>query len=209
MINIKARLFMKKLIKIWVFVGMFILTGCSQKAIDIDVSSSVYKPTKVQNLNIKDLVISNKAESGEFINTMLFSDTIIPIEPYVSTSETVEEDIKTFFNNYKFDVNSNKHLKINIIDADAYLVWGGASKIPIVGLLFVAADTDYVMNVKILFEIEEDGKVLNSYQFYDKIKIRHSAAVESSISDGYKMLIEKYRMKLFGELENTYINRYF
>lgn len=199
---------MHKFLYISILVVISLLTGCSQKALEIDVSESMYRPTKISKIDINSLNITNKAEGGKFINTLLFSDTIIPIEPNAPTDELVENDIKTFFSNYQLTKDSKKVLNVYITNADAYVVWGGAQKIPIVGLLFVAADTDYVMNLRVIFEIEENGKVLNSYQFNDKIKIRHSAAVENSIVEGYQLLIEAYRQKLFNELENRFVHRY-
>jgi len=118
----------------------FIVIGfnrCANKPININVSKSKYQVKEKVEIDIKNIMIVDKAQNGEMINTTLDSDTIIPLVPEVSTKEIVENDIKDYFQSMKMLQSSNKILKITIKKADSYWTWSDVQKIPIFGLFAV------------------------------------------------------------------------
>ncbi|MCD8545168.1 MAG: hypothetical protein LRY52_10110 [Sulfurospirillum cavolei] len=66
----------------------------------------------------------------------------------------------------------------------------------------------YGLNIKVLFEVEEDGKVIKSYTFNDTIKIKNGNATQDDIMAGYKKLISHYREVFFNEIHNQFTKRY-
>jgi len=195
--------------KILVALAAIILTGCSSTPLKVDLSSSEYQSEIIQKKDIYGLNIINKADPGKLLNTMLGSDSHLPIKTAQPTKLTVENDIKQYFEETtQINQNSTHSVTATIYKADAYWVWGGASKIPIFGLLATGSDAPYRMNLKVLLEIENNGKVEKSYLFDEVIEIQASAATEESIKAGYADLIAKARKALFSELDKRFINRY-
>jgi len=189
------------------------LIGCATAPPVIDLSESVFKAgieNQSERKQIGTLKIINKADDGKFVNTILGSDTIFPIKPAVTTKETVEQDLKRFFDGaLRIDKTADQDLTVTISKADSYWIWGGAAKIPFIGLALVNADTEFGVNLRILFEIEIKGKVTASYLFDEKITIQDKAATQEAIIQSYKRLIAEYRKRLFDELEARFVGRYF
>ncbi|MFA5460445.1 MAG: hypothetical protein WC274_00030 [Sulfurimonas sp.] len=183
-------------------------SGCANKPINIDVSESKYKIKEQVEIDIKNINIENVSNNGEMINTILGSDTIIPIIPEVPTKETVENDIKDYFHTMKMIESSNKVLKIVVKKADSYWTLSDLQKIPIFGLFAVGQKVTYGLNLKVLFEVEEDGKVIKSYTFNDTIKIKNGNVTQDDIIAGYKKLISQYREVFFNEIHNQFTKRY-
>jgi hypothetical protein len=186
-----------------------ILAGCSSAPLKVDLSSSEYQPEIVKKKDIRELNIINKAAHGKLVNTMLGSDTHFPIQTAQPTKQTIANDIERYFEETtKKNHNSTNSVTVTVYKADAYWVWGGASKIPIFGLLAAGSETPYRMNLKILLEIEYNGMVEKSYLFDEVIEIQASAATEESIKTGYASLVAESRRALFSELDKRFINRY-
>ena len=88
-------------------------------------------------------------------------------------------------------------------------MWGGAAKLPFVGIARAAADYDIGMNLKVLMEIEDSGKVVSSYLFDEKILIRDKVTDQAAMAETYRNLVNAYRIKFFWELDRNFVNRYF
>ncbi|MBP1680814.1 MAG: hypothetical protein H6Q35_1153 [Proteobacteria bacterium] len=183
-------------------------SGCAKKSINIDVSDSKYQVKEQVKIDIKKINIENLSNNGEMKNTILGSDSIIPIVPETPTKKTVEDDIKDYFLTMEMLKSSNRVLKIIVKEADSYWTFSDVQKIPIVGLFAVGEKVTYGLNLKILFEVEEDGKVIKSYTFNDTIKIKNGNATQDDIIAGYKKLISQYREVFFNEIHNQFTKRY-
>lgn len=198
------------------FIGIFsciVLAGCVGAPLVVDVSDSIYRgasPNRTPAHRISTLTIVNNAGDGKMVNTTLGSDSIIPILPHTPTRATVEQDIKRYLEEHLLtDSSAKRSLRVTISKADSYWVWGSAAKIPFVGLALVASDTEIGMNLKVLIEIEDSGKVVSSYLYDEKIVIQDKATDQEAISASYRKLVGTYRKKFFGELDSQFINRYF
>lgn len=191
----------------------FSLGGCANAPLNIDVSDSIYtgsNPVRSIVHSISSIVFVNKATDGKMVNTTLGSDSVFPIVPLVPTKATVEDDVRRYFDRHLvINSDSVRSIKVSILKADSYWVWSSAAKIPFVGILFVDADTDFGINLKVLIEIEQAGKVISSYLFDEKIVIQAKSTTEEKIKDSYKALISNYRETFFGHLDLNFINRYF
>jgi len=198
---------------LYLILAVISLGGCANTPMSIDLSQSehlIQSKSKQGKAGVSSVVITNKAEKTKFVNTPLGSDSLFPFNTDVEIRQTVETDISRFFD-LALDKNqkSSRSLAITINKADGYWVWGGASKIPIVGLFTIGSVTDFVVYLKVLFEIEEDGKVVSSYLIDDKYFIKGSAASEDVIKENYQRLIAEYRTKFFNELDSRFVARYF
>jgi hypothetical protein len=186
--------------------------GCATAPPVIDLSKSVFKAglaNQSERKQIGTLKIINKADDGKLVNTILESDTIFPIKPAVTTKETVEQDLKRFFEDTLIiDKTADQDITVTISKADSYWIWGGNAKIPFIGLALVNADYEFGVNLRVLFEIEKKGKVTASYLFDEKITIQDKAAAEEAIIRSYQRLIAEYRKRFFDELETRFLGRY-
>lgn len=190
------------------------LSGCaSAPPRAIDLSQSIYRVSTesvASRKAVSRIEIRNTADDGKLINTMLGSDTFSPIKPATTTKQTVESDLHSFFSlALRPDAASTRSLVITISKADSYWVWGGVAKVPFFGLLVVGADTEIGMNIKVLFEVEEGGKVISTYLFDEKISIQDQASTGDAIAVSYQRLIATYRKKFFDELDARFVSRYF
>ena len=190
-----------------------LVCGCASAPPVIDLSESVFKAGSVKHSerkNIGTLKIINKADDGKFVNTILGSDSVFPIKPATTTKETVEQDLNRFFDNVlNIDKTSDQSLTVTVSKADSYWVWGGADKLPIIGIFTANSDREFGLNLRVLFEIEQKGKVTASYLFDEKITVQDKATTQEAIIQSYRKLIAEYRKRFFGEIETSFVGRYF
>jgi hypothetical protein len=105
---------------------------------------------------------------------------------------------------------ATKSLKIKIKKAYSYYVTGAGDTVPFVGLFTVHSNHPYNFHLDVLFEIEENGKVLKSYDFDEEIILKDGkTAYPSDIEEFYTRLIKFYRKEFFNHLDNEFIDRYF
>lgn len=189
------------------------LVGCANTPMSVDLSQSEHllqSRSSQSKATVSNVSITNKAEKTKLVNTPLGSDTFFPFNTDIEIRKTVEADIRNFFDQaLDKSQKTSRSLVVTIYKADGYWVWGGASKIPFVGLFTVNAETDYVVSLRVLFEIEEDEKVTSSYLVDDKFVIQGSAAAEDVIKENYQRLIAEYRKIFFNDLDNRFVARYF
>lgn len=196
---------------LFVFLMAGLMSGCASNPAVVDLSDSIYKINNKSNSERKSLsgfVLINKAAKSELING-LGSDTYIPISTATPTRDTVESDLRDYFENkLSLDAGNNRSLRVTIYKADSYWAWTAADKIPIFGLLFVGSDTEFSINLRVLFEVEVQGKVVASYLYDEKIIVEDKATTDESVVQSYKKLIAAYRGKFFEDLDNNFIHRY-
>ncbi|MBL8429108.1 MAG: hypothetical protein JNJ95_04350 [Dechloromonas sp.] len=199
-------------LKVVLLTGLLALltTACSPVRPNIDLSDSAYiasASTKSDSRKISNLDIRSTADEGEIVR--LFPETYIPIKTVITTSKTVEADLKKFFDDVtSVDPSASRSLAITITKADCYWLYGGAMAIPFVGLLAVGADTDFGMNLRFLIEVEENGRVISTYRVEEKIVIQGKATTRDSVEESYKKLMAEYRKRVFGALEDRFVKRY-
>lgn len=191
--------------------AMLLLGGCTPSLLQADLSGSAYRSEASrgwQKKPIAALKVINNASDGK-MQYGLIEDTAVPLKLATPTRVTVENDVRDFFaESAAIDGASNINLVITIARADSYWISTGVSKIPIIGLAAVAADTEFGMNLRILFEVEEAGKVRASYLFDEKVTINDQAMTRETIALAYQKLVAEYRKRLFSELEGRFVQRY-
>ncbi len=197
---------MKKYSFIIPFLILFFV-GCTIKPMEVDLGSNQFNNQASLNINIKKISVE-KIEKEIKFDYSGYGDSKMPIVTKESTTTVVEKDIKEYFSKLVFNSNSNRTVNITIKEATPYWIFSGANKVPVVGLFTAGMQTDYFLNLNILFEIEENGKVINSFLYDDVITIKNSASFEEDIKKGYQILIKEYRNVFFDDLENKFIKRY-
>ncbi|MBF0417383.1 MAG: hypothetical protein HQL86_03940 [Magnetococcales bacterium] len=188
-----------------------VLAGCATPII-ADLSGSDYNLSRKINSNIKlsKVNVRNLAPETKFSTTNPGSQTHFAIRTETQFRKTLEDDIKRYFDQaVQIDTLANKSLTITIKSADNYFVWEGNSQVPLIALLSVGSDVDYIISLKILFEIEENNKVVNSYYYDDIVTIKGKGAVNSDIKEAYQKLVAEYRAKFFSDIETMFLKRYF
>jgi hypothetical protein len=192
------------------FLCIFLL-GCSSQPLKIDIPATTFSSSKLSSSKpkLQSIEIINKAKEGKLKNSPLGSDSIFPIKTSPTTQVIVENDIRNYFRiNTEIGNKNNINLRVVIHKADSYWVWGGSSKIPIFGLLTVASNTEFGINLKLSFEVIVDGKVARTYWYDEVITIQAPATTEESLKSSFKHLIDEYRATLFSELHKEFIQRY-
>lgn len=188
-----------------------LLIGCALKPPVIDLSGSVFKvgsARQSEKKQIGTLRIINKADDGKSDFGFL-SNTIVQINPATTTKETVEQDLRHFFEDtVSIDKTASQDLTVTISKADSCYVVGGASQLPFVGLALVNIDREFVLNLRVLFEIEKKGKVTAQYLFDEKITVRGKTTTQEAIMQSYQKLIAEYRKRFLGEIETSFLSRY-
>lgn len=190
------------------FIGLF---GCAAQPLKVDLSQTIYSAPIPNSTKPKlgKITFINKANDGLLINTTLGSDSIFPINTEEPTKETIEADLKRYLQERTVSSrDAKKSLQVVIHKADAYWVWSSIAKIPIFGLALVDADTEFGLNLKVSFEVEEGEKVVSTYWFDDVITIQAKATTQEKMKESYEKLIEKYRNTLFNELDSQFVRRY-
>ena len=202
---------MKKFIAL--LVVLVLLTGCAAGPRTVDLSESFNKTNPlriVERKRISAYKILNKSESTPNQSSGVFSTSYNGIGTAIKTKETVEEDLRNFINkSFEVDGTTDKVLIVTLLKADSYWVLDTLEKLPFVGLLTAAADREFGLNLRVRFEIEQSGKVVNSYLVDEKITVKASAATDAALKDSYKKLISEYRAIFFPDLENNFVLRYF
>jgi hypothetical protein len=188
------------------------VTACSTTPMVVELADSIYRPSSTKEgdqYGVSFVKVLNKADEGRFVNNP-FGDSVFPIKPHTPTRETVEDDLRRFLiETLPVRQAAPRSLRVTISKAESYWIYGGAMTIPVIGLAFVGADTEFGMNLRVLFEIEENGKVTRSYLFDERITVQGKATTPDSIKESYQKLIAEYRTRFFGELETNFLNRYF
>jgi hypothetical protein len=189
-----------------------LLSACAHSPPVIDVSDSIYKSNSAIDISKKEISSINfriTADDGTYVKGGIGSDTLFPIRPATTTKQTVESDLRRFFSSVTSAKSSApRSMTVTIGKADSYWTMSAAANTPILGLALVGSDTDFGMNVRILIEIEESGKVIASYIFDEKIIIQGKSTNGEAIRESYKVLVAAYRKRLFSELESRFVPRY-
>lgn len=188
------------------------LSSCAAPPLVIDLPPSAYKTspeTVIPSKPISNVDIRTTADDGNSVYGGIGADTLVQINPVTKTKQTVESDLRQFFvEAVPSDKASNRSITVTIRKVDSYWVWSAAAKTPIIGLAFANADTAFGMNVPVLIEVEEGGKVVSSYIFDERITIQGKATTRETIEAAYKRLVAEYRRRLYGELEARFVRRY-
>ena len=160
----------------------------------------------------KAVRVVNQADDGKGPAPSFISDSYVPIKPATTTKETVESDIKQFFaESFRLGPLAPKSLVVTISKADSGMVnrWEAKIPIPFVGIVGTLAETEFYMNLRVLLEVEQNGKVISSSLFDEKVTIQGHCSRREVFIQSYRRLIAEYRRRFFGELETKFIDRYF
>lgn len=183
------------------------LAACASPLV-VDTSESVIKPAGTYRSTVSSYEIVNGSPAMQR-EIALFGDSYVPLVLAKPTSETVEEDLRRLFDaTISRAPTSEYSFRVLIKRAHSHWTWSTAQKLPFVGLALVSAPVDYTLDLAILFEVEQNGRVLRTFPYERKVVIQNSAAVESSQIEGYQRLIAEYRATALREIERELIGRY-
>jgi hypothetical protein len=178
--------------------------------IDVSRSAVLVKSTLADSSKptVSAFEVQNQAPPPPRSKISAFDDVDIPIRS--ETDKTVADDLTNYFAKAtRTDPASPQKVIARIERADAHFVFGGAKRIPFLGILAIGSDTDFVMNLRVIFEVETNGKVLRTYQVNETYTVPDGKSADTdSVNDSYRRLVELYRTRLFSELDQTFTPRY-
>lgn len=193
------------------FVAAVVLCGCAPMAVDLSGSDNLVN-RQVQKSDQFDykLVVLNKAPETTTKN-ILFGTGIHPINfTAEKPKDTLERDIKRYFGKITSRVDNERRVVVRIDRADAYYEGRASKQIPFIGLFTVwIPNTLYVFDINVYFEVEENGKVIRSWPFTQKVEFHEGeTATPSGLERSYQQLISMYRKSMFDSLNEEFIPRY-
>lgn len=184
------------------------LAGCAPALKRVDLSESNYQSRLFQQRSsntVQQFTVINKAKPGEFERdgASNFSESRIPIQAEEEAKVVVERDLQEYFKaSLSESERSSRKVFATIYRADAYQAskLNGTAFIPIVGA-FTGSDQKIGLNLKVLVEVEDQGKVVKEFTFDQRIEKKMQGL--ESIEDHYKRLVAQYREQLFSELDRN------
>lgn len=192
------------------FLGSILLSGCAPMVVDLSGSEHFVnrQAEKEYRFDYK-LVVLNRAPETK-MDQRLFGASTFPIRTEEKPKETLEKDLKRFFDRVTARTDNEKRIVARIDKADAYWINPGVNTIPFVGLITVWAPRyPFVFDIGVTFEVEENGKVVHSYNFTQKVEIDDAnCSTQSEIEESYKRIISMYRQIMFDSLEQEFLPRY-
>lgn len=198
--------------KYLILLAAAILTGCTNPPLKPDLTDSSHLLVKRQANtlpSVANVKIVNNAPATKLVNSSLGSDSFIPFHTDPPIRKVVEDDlIKFVSNSTTINPLSEKSITFTITKANGYWVWGGVSKVPFAGILTINSEIDYILDLRILCEIEIGGKVSNSFTIDESFTIQNSAATQTQLELGYTKLIAAYRETLYSTLRSRFLDRY-
>lgn len=150
-----------------------LMSGCAPLVVDLSGSDHLVD-RQTQNPDRFDykLVVLNRAPEPK-IDQHLFGASTFPMRTTEKPRETLEKDIKRFFDHLTMRTDDERRIVARIDKAEAYWINPGVNTVPLVGMFTVwAANYPFVFDISVTFEVEENGKVVHSYPFTQKVRFR-------------------------------------
>lgn len=191
-------------------VAVMLLSGCAPMVVDLSGSEQlVNRQAQKQDRFDYKLVVLNRAPETKMDQNM-FGASTFPMRTEEKPNVTLEKDIKRFFDNVTTRTDNERRIVARIDRADAYWINPGVNTIPFVGLITAwAARYPFVFDISVTFEVEENGKVVHSYPFTQKVEIEDGdGSTPSGIEKSYQRIVSMYRQMMFDSLEQEFIPRY-
>lgn len=172
-----------------------LLTACATPAIDLSGSEHlVARPSHMGGPYDYRLVIVNKAHDMD-THLSFLGPNRMAVRVEEPPRKTVEKDLERFFASILVPLDGNRRIVARIERADAYWVNPAVNTIPLVGLVSAfAVRYSFYFDLRVTFEVEEQGKVLRAFLFDEEVSLSDGDALTASAIEGsYRRLIARYR----------------
>lgn len=187
------------------------LQGCAQIKVDLSDSERFVRPAATQQKYDYKLVVLNRAQDTKE-EPAFFTASTHPIGKKVvdQPKDTVEQDIKAFFEPLTDAASTDRRLVVKVNKVDASFTVPGIVKVPYMGLLVAYTDIyPFQIDLGVTCEVEEGGKLVSQYQFAQKFELPNgNTSTDSAFEASYKKIIATYRKTFFEALEQEFIPRY-
>ncbi len=160
-----------------------------------------------------ELQISNET-SDRRTRLFLLDNVQVPIDTPVSPGKTLQEDLERYLKGrVALDPAVSRRLKVAIQKAEVYWVLPLDEKVIIdsFNLADLGSETkEYDLELKVLFEIREAGRVAKSYLFERKISLPDGRAeFPGEIQESYRRLLDRTRKVFFEAVEGEFLGQLF
>ncbi|MEF9481045.1 hypothetical protein [Ralstonia sp. 1B3] len=191
-------------------VALSLLLGACATPVPLDVSQSAHLVRT--SVSVKPMVASvemkNEAPPPTPHEHKVFDTTFVPVP--AETAAIVAADLKRYFDQATVHADGSKQrIVVRIERADAYWEFHAVDKAPIVSLFTMPGRRNYFMNVRVSFEVEQDGKVVRTYTANERFVLPDGKANgQDDIEESTRRLIAQYREQFFAGLDKTFTTRY-
>ena len=177
------------------------LTGCANRNINVpDLTLRSAGNVKIKTVSVVD-------RTGEESKLRSFWwDQQLPLDQNPPFAKIVGDDISTFF--ARSDA-SEYCLTVQIQTAEPYWTLTSLQRVPVIGWFASGMDVEYGLYLRLLIEVEQNGKVMRTYSYDRVIKTMGKNTTCKEKEAGYQNLITAYRQEFFSQLESEFVSRYF
>lgn len=186
------------------FLTILFIGGCKSHNVPIPISGLSIKsdrPVKFRSITIYDR--TDNDSNREYSS---FGVLQAPIKEAPSFFRIISTDITAYFPRSE---ESQYRLNVWIHHAEPYRTLTTLQRIPGLRRLTPGTPTEYGVYLQILFEIEQNGKVVHTYDYYNTIRTMVPDDTGSEIDKGYEKLVATYRQEFFQQLDRDFIARHF
>jgi hypothetical protein len=185
-----------------------LLSACAApSAIDISQSAYLVRTSVEQGAkpSVASVEVQNDAPPPVPATNPAFSSSFVPVG--ANLSDTVASDLNAYFAGSTTHVAGNpQKVVIRIEKAEAYSEEPVSAKLPFVGLFTLGANREFFMNLRVAFEVEENGKVVKTLTVNERFSIPDGKGTD--VNTSYQRLIEQYRERFFAKLDKDFLTRY-
>lgn len=193
--------------KINTFIFLLLLTfsllaiGCTPRAVDISNSESLvlWGERGADSFNYDVTIHNNAVEPKSDI--AIFGSTKIVMKMQEMPQETVEKDIKLFFQKAKINEKDLHHISVTINRAESYFIDPAINSIPFTGIVTMwVTDYAFVFDIDLNFKIDKGGKLIDAFSISGKFVIPDGDINDAEGS--YRRVVTQYRQVIFKRLED-------
>jgi hypothetical protein len=187
-----------------------LLGACGSPAVISVPPSAEAVHTAIHSANrpvVASVEVENDAPPPKHENSAFGSFTL---PASTDTAATVASDLKSYFAGATaLGGPDTQRIRVRLEQADSYWTMPTSGTIPIIGLLTVAADREFFMNVRVSIEVEAHGKVIRTFATSQHYALADGkVATEEDMARSYRRLIAQYREQFFSTLDKTFTERY-
>ncbi|WP_421789947.1 hypothetical protein [Hyphobacterium sp.] len=132
----------------------------------------------------------------------------VQIDLQPSFFAVIEQDLTAILAEHLNGSEDGVLIRATVRDGTVYQLRNPAENLPFVGLATVNRNRLIVANVEILFEVERNGIVENTFPFEHTVEVRGSMATLDLMAESVATAIEALRDEGWPRIESEFLERY-
>jgi len=122
--------------------------------------------------------------------------------------QVIEDDLSRFLDANLAEDENGVMVRATIRDGGIHFLRNPVEVLPFVSFATVARDRQFLATVEIFFEVEQNGRVINSYPFEYTAEVRGSSATTELMAEAVAEAIAEIRSEGFSSIRTEFLGRY-